>query len=122
MIICNMVTNEAITTTKTGILTISGVIFLISEITRFEQMSTNIVASPIDRPLIAEVVVAKVGHIPKRRTNVGFSFTIPFNNIFKLFIVLPVFLVFIYFGSSCRSVSRFISNHTCICFISIVHS
>lgn len=78
-----MVTKEAMTTTKTGMRTMSGVRFLMRDITRFEQMSTNIVASPIDRPLIAEVVVASVGHIPKRRTNVGFSFTTPLSNILK---------------------------------------
>ena len=68
----------------------SGVRFLIKEITRFEQMSTNMVASPIDIPFIADVVVASVGHMPSRRTNVGFSLTMPFNNIFKLFILFQL--------------------------------
>jgi hypothetical protein len=66
------------TTMNTGIRTISGVRFLIREITTFEQMSTNIVASPIDKPFMALVVVASVGHIPSIRTNVGFSLTMPF--------------------------------------------
>ena len=37
----------------------------------------NIVASPMLIPLTADVVVAKVGHIPRRRTNVGFSLIRP---------------------------------------------
>ena len=52
-----------------------------------EQMSTNIVASPIDKPLMADVVVANVGHIPNNKTNVGFSFIKPLYINFKLFIV-----------------------------------
>ena len=66
------------TTMKTGMRTMSGVRFLISEMTTLEQMSTNIVASPIDRPLMALVVVASVGHMPSIRTNVGFSLMMPF--------------------------------------------
>ena len=62
--------------------TMSGVRFLISEITKLEHISTNVVASPIDRPFMADVVVASVGHIPRRSTNVGFSFTMPLINIF----------------------------------------
>ena len=45
------------------------------------QMSTAIVARPIDNPLRALVVVASVGHMPRRSTNVGFSLTIPLFNI-----------------------------------------
>jgi hypothetical protein len=48
------------------------------EITKLVQISTAIVASPIDIPFMAEVVVASVGHIPSIKTNVGFSLTIPF--------------------------------------------
>jgi hypothetical protein len=48
------------------------------EITKLVQMSTAIVARPIDMPFRAEVVVANVGHIPSMRTNVGFSLTMPF--------------------------------------------
>ena len=70
-----------------GIRTISGIRFLIDEITTFEQINTNMVASPIPIPLMAEEVVPNVGHIPKRSTNVGFSLTIPFINTLKLFIV-----------------------------------
>jgi hypothetical protein len=48
-----------------------------AEITMLERMRTNIVASPMLIPLMAEVVVANVGHIPRRRTNVGFSLIRP---------------------------------------------
>jgi hypothetical protein len=48
------------------------------EITKLVQISTAIVAKPIDIPFMAEVVVASVGHIPGIRTNVGFSLTMPF--------------------------------------------
>jgi hypothetical protein len=56
---------------------LSGIYAAIAEITIFERMRTNIVASPMLIPLMAEVVVAKVGHIPRRRTNVGFSLIRP---------------------------------------------
>jgi hypothetical protein len=46
--------------------------------TKLVQMSTAMVARPIDMPFRAEVVVANVGHIPSMRTNVGFSLTMPF--------------------------------------------
>ena len=35
------------------------------------------VASPIPIPFTADVVVARVGHIPRTRTKVGLFFTIP---------------------------------------------
>ena len=62
----------------------SGVSFLISEMTMLEQISTTIVASPIIRPFKALVVVASVGHMPSIRTKVGFSLTMPF-------IIIPSF-------------------------------
>ena len=73
-----MVTKAAMTTMKTGMRTLSGVRLLSSEMTTLVQMSTTIVASPIDSPLMADVVVARVGHMPSIRTNVGFSLTMPF--------------------------------------------
>ena len=97
IIICNKVTNDAITTMNAGIRTISGIRFLIDEITTFEQINTNMVASPIPIPLMAEEVVPNVGHIPKRSTNVGFSLTIPFINTLKLFIVCS-FLIFCFYN------------------------
>jgi hypothetical protein len=60
-----------------GIRTLSGIKRAIAEITILERIRTNIVASPMLIPLIAEVVVANVGHIPRRRTNVGFSLIRP---------------------------------------------
>ena len=47
--------------------------FFIKDITMFEHIKTNIVAKPMESPFIADVVVANVGHIPNRRTNVGFG-------------------------------------------------
>ena len=82
MSICRIVTNDAITTTKTGMRTISGVRFFIRDMTILEHISTNIVARPIDSPFIADVVVANVGHMPRSSTNVGFSLTMPLINIF----------------------------------------
>ena len=75
-----------------GIRTMSGIKFLIKEITTLEHTSTNVVANPIDIPFNAEEVVPKVGHIPRRSTNVGFSLMIPFINTLKLFILRPSFL------------------------------
>ena len=70
------------TTINTGIRTLSGVRLFKHEITTLVQMSTTIVARPIDRPFMAEVVVASVGHMPSIRTNVGLSLTMPFLMIF----------------------------------------
>ena len=81
MNICRMVTKAAITTMNTGMRTMSGVMFLIAEITKLVQMSTAIVARPMERPLMALVVVANVGHMPSRRTNVGFSLKMPLSII-----------------------------------------
>jgi hypothetical protein len=72
-----MVTNEAITTINTGIRTLSGTMFLISDITIFDIMSTAIVAIPIPIPLMADEVTPSVAHIPKMRTNVGLSLMMP---------------------------------------------
>ena len=43
----------------------------------FDITRTTVVESPIPAPLIADVVTARVGHIPKIRTKVGFSLIIP---------------------------------------------
>lgn len=86
--ISTMVTKVAITTIKAGIRTKSGIKFFNSEITMFEHIRTNIVANPMLMPLIAELVVASVGHIPSKRTNTGLSLIIPLINILIfLFIV-----------------------------------
>ena len=77
-----MVTKEAMITMKAGILTLSGIKFLIRETTRLLITSTKRVASPIPIPLIALVVVPSVGHKPRKRTNTGFSFINPFVRFF----------------------------------------
>ena len=71
---------------KLGIRTASGTRLLIMEMTVLEQMRTNIVASPMAIPLAAELVVASVGHIPSRRTKVGFSVVMPLRMIASGFI------------------------------------
>jgi ribose/xylose/arabinose/galactoside ABC-type transport system permease subunit len=77
----------AITTTKQGILTLSGIKDLSDEIKTFDIIKTKVVANPIPMPLIDEVVTASVGHIPIRRTKVGFSFKRPLVNILILLIL-----------------------------------
>ena len=60
-----------------GIRILSGMIFLSNEITKLEAIKTAVVVKPIPRPLIEEVVTAKVGHIPSIKIKVGFSLMIP---------------------------------------------
>ena len=55
-------------------------------------MRTNIVAIPIDKPFMADEVVPSVGHIPRRRTKVGFSLMMPFIKTLKLFMIVSPFL------------------------------
>ena len=87
MSICTMVTNDAITTMKAGMRTLSGMKFLMSEMTMFDKISTAIVATPMPNPLAALVVVPSVGHMPSTSTKVGFSLTIPLRISCSLFIV-----------------------------------
>src|SRR5574344_1425382 len=75
---CTTVTKVAIITIKAGIRTLSGITDLRREMTIFAIISTKAVAKPIQRPFVAEVVVANVGHIPKTSTQVGFSLIKPF--------------------------------------------
>ena len=84
---CTTVTNEAMTTMKQGMRTLSGMKFLSKEIQRLDIVNTNVVANPIDMPLMALVVVARVGQQPKRSTNMGFSFISPLVKFCQLFIV-----------------------------------
>ena len=70
----------------------SGINFFTAEITMLEQINTNMVASPILKPLIAEEVVPNVGHIPNNNTKVGFSFTNPLIKTFRLLIAVSSFL------------------------------
>jgi hypothetical protein len=72
---------------------LSGIIFLSKEITTFDPSSTKAVASPILNPFNAEDVVARVGHIPRIRTKVGFSFINPFRNTFRFELLFIVFLL-----------------------------
>ena len=72
-----MVTRLATITMKAGIRTRSGMIFLRREMIRLENISTAVVERPIPSPLMADVVVARVGHIPNIRMKVGFSLIIP---------------------------------------------
>jgi hypothetical protein len=57
--------------------TLSGISPAISDMATLDSISTNVVASPIPIPLMAEVVVASVGHIPKTSTKMGFSLMTP---------------------------------------------
>src|SRR3989304_9830620 len=68
-----IVTKEAITIMKAGILIMSGIILRNKEIMMFEETRTKAVAIPIPTPLTAEVVTASGGHIPKTRRKSGIS-------------------------------------------------
>ncbi len=63
-----MVTKEAITSTNTGSRTSGLTRLRISDTVTLERASTAVVASPIPRPLVAEVVVASRGQSPSRAT------------------------------------------------------
>ena len=54
--------------------------FFRREMAMLEHTSTNVVASPMPMPLDAMVVTARVGHIPRRVTRVGFSRISPLVN------------------------------------------
>jgi hypothetical protein len=90
---CNKVTKEAIMTMNAGIRTLSGTTFFSKEMTAFEQIKTKVVHKPIPIPFMADVVVPKVGHIPSKRQNTGFSLMIPFITILNLFIAVSFFIV-----------------------------
>ena len=66
--------------------TLSGMNFATAEMAMLESTRTKRVASPILIPLIAEEVVARVGHIPRRSTKVGLSFRMPLTMYFSLLI------------------------------------
>ena len=76
--IWSIVTNDAITTMNAGIRTIAGTRFLIDDIAALEQVSTAIVARPIDMPVNADDVVPRVGHIPnnKHKCWVAFDYSV----------------------------------------------
>jgi len=64
-------------TMKVGIRTLSGIIFRTMDTTIFDMTNTNVVAKPIPRPLMAEVVTPSVGHKPSNKMNTGFSLINP---------------------------------------------
>jgi hypothetical protein len=65
---------------KVAILTSGGISFLIEEITIPEHIRTKVTAAPIESPFMAELVMARVGHIPRSRTRAGFCFHMPLMN------------------------------------------
>ena len=85
-----------------GIRTIAGTRFLIDDIAALEQVSTAIVARPIDMPVNADDVVPRVGHIPNNNTNVGLRLIIPSSS--TLLAVMAV--IFICLSGSVYSVGK----------------
>ena len=79
--------------------TLSGTKGAMAEITMLDRTSTNKVARPMLSPLMADVVVASVGHIPRRRTNVGFSLKKPLVKM-SSFLLLMVYSPFIVLKAS----------------------
>ena len=109
-----IVTKLAITTINAGIRTLSGIILRNKEIITLLNANTTVVVSPIPKPFIAEVVTAKVGHIPSIRTKVGFSLNNPFTNLsFALFILATSQLSFIKFKSGIYTVYHSIGSYGC---------
>ncbi len=69
---------------------LSGVMFLISEIITFEQTNTKVAAIPMPMALFTEVDVARVGHMPKTITKIGFSLMRPLvSSLIKLTVPAP---------------------------------
>ena len=58
------VTKPEMTTMNAAIRTCGGIIFLRSDMKRFENVSTAMTATPMPRAFTTEVVTARVGHIP----------------------------------------------------------
>jgi len=77
-----------------GILTESGITLRNIEINIFDSTSTTVVDSPIPKPLIADVVTARVGHIPNIRTKVGFSLIRPLYTL-SVHLFMTNYLLFI---------------------------
>src|SRR3972149_6501065 len=68
----------------------SGIKFLKIDIRRFDDIRTNVVATPIPKPSFIELPVARTGHKPIRRIRTGFSLSKPFVNIFQLFMIKKI--------------------------------
>ena len=63
--------------------TLLGMKFFSNDMLMFDSMRTNVVANPMESPLMALVVVAKVGQHPSRSTKIGFSLKNPFVKLFQ---------------------------------------
>ena len=72
------VTKVAITMMKLVMRTCFEITFRSEETSRLEPTSTKVVAAPMARPLMAELVTASAGHSPSSWTKTGFSFQNPF--------------------------------------------
>ena len=57
--------------------------FFNNEMLMFDSTNTNVVANPMDSPLMALVVVAKVGQQPSKSTRIGFSLMNPLVKLFQ---------------------------------------
>jgi len=87
-----MVTKVAMTRMNDGILTVLGIAFDASEMTMLEPSRTKVVARPMPRPLIADVVTASTGQSPSSIFVTGFSLTNPRVRIFSASFILQSFL------------------------------
>jgi hypothetical protein len=65
-----------------GILTLSGMYFLMTETTMFDINNTKVVANPIPNPLKEDVVTPRVGQSPRSNTNTAFSLKKPLLKLF----------------------------------------
>ncbi len=84
MTISTIVTKDAIITIYDGILTFVGIKSFNNATKILEKVNTNITPAPIPRALMTMVETPKVGHNPRRITNMGFSLKIPFVNSFNI--------------------------------------
>ena len=75
---CTTVTKPAMTTMKAGMRISSGMNLRSAATATFDPMRTAVAASPMPMAFTTLVVTAIVGHIPRTRTKVGFSVSIPF--------------------------------------------
>ena len=89
--ISTIVTNDAITIMNAGILTLLGICFFIKDTTMFDMRSTKRVAIPIPKPLKADEVTPKAGHIPNNMTKTGLSLIIPFKK-FSFWVTVPAMI------------------------------
>ena len=76
------VTKAAMMTMNAGMRILSGIRLATRDITRLDMTNTKVVAAPMPIPLAAEVVVARVGHMPNTSPKVGFSRKMPLVNVF----------------------------------------